>query len=98
MISKLVTWGETRKEAQALLLKAMDEYVIKGVTHNIGFGRSILNNEGYSTGNYSTSFIPLYYPTGFRGELLTDLDFNLLALTAFQLKKRVIGHSHLETV
>jgi propionyl-CoA carboxylase alpha chain len=42
MISKLITWGKNRKEALDLLAKAMDEYVIRGVTHNIGFGRSIL--------------------------------------------------------
>jgi acetyl/propionyl-CoA carboxylase alpha subunit len=44
MISKLVTWGETRKEAIDLLSKAMNEYIIRGVVHNIGFGASILKN------------------------------------------------------
>jgi propionyl-CoA carboxylase alpha chain len=44
MISKLITWGPTRKDALELLYKAMDEYVIKGVTHNLGFGQSILRN------------------------------------------------------
>lgn len=62
MISKLITWAPTRTEALTLLNKAMDEYVIKGVTHNLGFGQSILNNEAYATGNYNTAFIPTYYP------------------------------------
>ena len=44
MISKLITWGPTRQDALKLLDKAMDEYVIKGVTHNLGFGKSILAN------------------------------------------------------
>jgi propionyl-CoA carboxylase alpha chain len=44
MISKLITWGKDRKEALDLLANAMDEYVIRGVTHNVGFGRSILRN------------------------------------------------------
>ena len=38
MISKLITWGKDRKEAIALLANAMDQYVIRGVTHNVGFG------------------------------------------------------------
>jgi propionyl-CoA carboxylase alpha chain len=38
MISKLVTWGKDRKEAMDLLAKAIDEYVIRGVIHNLGFG------------------------------------------------------------
>jgi propionyl-CoA carboxylase alpha chain len=50
MISKLITWGNNRMEAMTLLEKAMDEYVIRGVTHNIGFGRSILKNNDFRTG------------------------------------------------
>jgi acetyl/propionyl-CoA carboxylase alpha subunit len=38
MISKLITWGKDRKEAFDLIDKAMEEYVIKGVVHNLGFG------------------------------------------------------------
>jgi propionyl-CoA carboxylase alpha chain len=38
MISKLITWGKDRKTALDLLNDAMDEYVIRGVTHNVGFG------------------------------------------------------------
>jgi propionyl-CoA carboxylase alpha chain len=50
MISKLITWAPTRKEALDLIGHAMDEYVIRGVTHNVGFGRAIVNNEAFATG------------------------------------------------
>jgi len=50
MISKLITWGKDRKEAIDLLAKAMDEYVIRGVIHNVGFGRSILRNNDFLNG------------------------------------------------
>lgn len=73
MISKLVTWNETREGAMKLLETAMDEYVIRGVTHNIGFGRSILKNKAFRGGDYSTAFIPTYYPKGFTGDHI-DLD------------------------
>lgn len=73
MISKLVTWAENREDAMKLLETAMDEYVIRGVTHNIGFGRSILTNKAFRSGNYSTAFIPTYYPKGFKGDPI-DLD------------------------
>jgi len=62
MISKLITWGKDRKAAMDLLDKAFDEYVIQGVTHNIGFGKSIIHNEAFKAGDYSTAFIPKYYP------------------------------------
>lgn len=44
MIAKLITWCKDRKDAMKILDRAFDEYVIKGVTHNIGFGKSILSN------------------------------------------------------
>ena len=86
MISKLVTHAATRDEAMTLLETAMDEYVIRGVTHNIGFGRSILKNKAFRSGEYSTAFIPTYYPTGFTGDHI-DLDgMQQLVLGAHFLK------------
>lgn len=45
MISKLITRGKDRTEWLANLNKAIDEYVIKGVIHNLGFCKAIINNE-----------------------------------------------------
>jgi propionyl-CoA carboxylase alpha chain len=86
MISKLITWGKDRKEALNLLANAMDEYVIRGVTHNVGFGRSILRNKDFAGGSYTTAFIPTYYPTGFRGDPLDASDHHQLALSAHYMK------------
>jgi propionyl-CoA carboxylase alpha chain len=86
MISKLITWANTRKEALDLLAKAMEEYVIRGVTHNVGFGASILRNKAFADGQYTTAFIPTYYPTGFKGDPLDDADFTHVALGAHYLK------------
>ena len=71
MISKLITWGRNRQESMDILNQAFDEYVIRGVTHNIGFGKSILANKAYASGDYSTAFIPDLYPDGFSGDDLT---------------------------
>ena len=61
MISKLIAWGKDRKSAMNLLSNAFEEYVIRGVTHNIGFGQSIVRNESFAKGDYSTAFIPTFY-------------------------------------
>lgn len=82
MISKLITWGKDRKAALDLMATAMDEYVIRGLIHNVGFGRSILNNEAFARGEYTTAFIPTYYPTGFKGDPLSTEDHKQLALSA----------------
>lgn len=86
MISKLITWGKDRQESMDILDRAFDEYVIKGVTHNIGFGKSILANKAYATGDYSTAFIPTYYPTGYTGDDLTKNDSKLLSIVGHQIK------------
>jgi propionyl-CoA carboxylase alpha chain len=91
MISKLITWGKDRKAAINLLATAMDEYVIRGVIHNLGFGRSILRNEDFNSGKYSTAFIPTYYKEGFRGDPLTADDHNQLAVAAHYLKNLKAG-------
>lgn len=80
MISKLITWGKDRKEAMDLLNKSFDEYVVQGVAHNIGFGKSIVNNESFMKGDYSTAFIPTFYPDGYSGEILTSTQQEVLAL------------------
>jgi len=82
MISKLITWGKDREESMRILNQAFDEYVIQGVTHNIEFGKSILANEEYWTGNYSTAFIPNNYPDGYKGDPLLTNDLTQLALAA----------------
>jgi len=70
MISKLITWGPDRKASLDLLDKAFDQYVVQGVAHNLGFGKSIIHNEAYAAGDYNTAFIPDYYPEGYSGDTL----------------------------
>jgi len=86
MISKLVTWGEDRDTAMNLLDKAIDDYVIQGLSHNLGFCKSILSNQSFRDGDYSTAFIPEFYPNGYDGVPLCDADKSVVAKAAFLLK------------
>ena len=86
MISKLITWGKDRKEAMDLIDKAFDEYVVQGVAHNIGFGKSIIHNEAFKAGDYSTAFIPKYYPEGYKGDNLNNNQMEVLALACHKMK------------
>jgi hypothetical protein len=72
MISKLIGYAPTRDEACDVLKNALDEYVIRGVTHNTPFLRSCLNNERFITGEITTAFIEEEYPNGFSGEILSE--------------------------
>ena len=86
MISKLITWGEDRKQAMDLIDKAFDQYVVQGVAHNLGFGKSIVHNEAFAAGDYSTAFIPDFYPQGYSGDVLNNDQKKNIALVAHYLK------------
>ncbi|XP_077469490.1 propionyl-CoA carboxylase alpha chain, mitochondrial isoform X2 [Stigmatopora argus] len=70
MISKLVTYGATRAEALAKMKDALDNYVIRGVTHNIPLLREIIIHPRFICGDISTNFLPEIYPDGFIGHQL----------------------------
>jgi propionyl-CoA carboxylase alpha chain len=68
MIAKLITWGEDRDSAISLMRDALDEYLIRGIKHNIGFLAAIMAHPRFREGRLSTNFIAQEYPDGFRQE------------------------------
>ena len=63
MISKLVTWGEDRDHAIQRMRRALDEYVISGLTTNLAFHEEVLTHPNFQDGSYDTEFIPDYMET-----------------------------------
>ncbi|XP_033865733.1 propionyl-CoA carboxylase alpha chain, mitochondrial-like [Acipenser ruthenus] len=82
MISKLVTYGSTRAEALQRMEEALDNYVIRGVTHNIPLLREIIVHPLFVKGDISTKFLTDVYPDGFKGHQLTDSERRELLATA----------------
>ena len=60
MISKLVTYGEDREHAIQRMRRALDEYVITGLTTNLAFHEEVLTHPDFLDGSYNTEFIPSY--------------------------------------
>lgn len=69
MICKLVCYGKDRMEAIERSIKALDSYVIRGVTNNIPLLRDILTEDKFKRGDISTNYLPQVYPDGFKGKL-----------------------------
>uniref|UniRef100_A0A8C3LC39 Propionyl-CoA carboxylase alpha chain, mitochondrial n=1 Tax=Chrysolophus pictus TaxID=9089 RepID=A0A8C3LC39_CHRPC len=67
MISKLITYGSNRAEALRRMEEALDNYVIRGVTHNISLLREVIIHPRFVQGDISTKFLPEVYPDGFKG-------------------------------
>lgn len=83
MISKLITYGSNRTEALKRMEDALDNYVIRGVTHNIALLREVIINSRFIKGDINTKFLSDVYPDGFKGHKLTENERSqLLAIAA----------------
>lgn len=88
MISKLVTYGPTRDFALKVMAKALDNYCIKGVRHNVPLLRDIINQPQFISGDISTNFIQEVYPDGFTGRMDKANKNELIAVAAYMHIKR----------
>jgi len=57
LLSKLITWGETRGEALARMRRALGEYTVGGIRTNLTLHRRILADDDFVRGDYDTGFI-----------------------------------------
>lgn len=60
MIAKLIVWAEDRPRAISRMKRALWEFQIGGVRHNIPFHQVVMDNPKWIKGTYDTSFIPQY--------------------------------------
>ena len=64
LLSKVISWGETREKARTALINALNRYHIEGVTTNVNFANAILNHPAFIKGDLSTGFIDEYFEGG----------------------------------
>ena len=79
MIAKLITHGKNRDKAIENMMSAIDQYVIDGLSHNLNFLSSIMHNETFQSGYTTTDFIEQEYSDGFKGEAITEKEFEVFA-------------------
>ncbi|KAE8625887.1 hypothetical protein XENTR_v10006428 [Xenopus tropicalis] len=94
MISKLVTHGRDRTEALKRMEDALDNYVIRGVTHNIPLLHEIITHPLFVKGDITTKFLPEVYPDGFKGHTLSQEEQNELIGTAASIYVALQRRSH----
>lgn len=57
MIAKLITWGVDREQAIRRMKRALLEYQLTGVKHNISFHIAVLSHPEFVAGHYDTGFV-----------------------------------------
>ncbi|XQJ24126.1 carboxylase, putative [Leishmania guyanensis] len=78
LICKLSTWGKDRTECIERMEKALDEYVIRGLRHNICLLRDVVTEPRYQSGHLTTNYLPEQYPDGFKKAALTAAETQLM--------------------
>ncbi|RAU23794.1 acetyl/propionyl-CoA carboxylase subunit alpha [Paramagnetospirillum kuznetsovii] len=94
MIAKLITYGPTREAAIAHMRQALDEYYIRGVTHNIPFLASLFAKDRFVKGALTTNFIAEEYANGFSSDDLPSDDPTTLIAVAAAMKRRIVERNH----
>jgi propionyl-CoA carboxylase alpha chain len=72
MIAKLIAAGATRDAAIGGLRAALDEFHIRGISHNVAFLAAVLAHPRFAEGRLSTAFIDEEFPDGYGDRALTD--------------------------
>jgi acetyl/propionyl-CoA carboxylase alpha subunit len=62
LLAKVITWGATRQEAIAKMVRALRDTIILGVTTNIPYLLAILQESSFQTGQTSTSYLAEHFP------------------------------------
>ena len=83
MLSKLITYGETREEAIELMIKAIDNYLVEGVQTTLPFGKFVMEHEAFRSGDFDTGFVKAYYDAEKLKSKL-DTEAEIAVMIAFQ--------------
>jgi len=57
LVAKLVTYGHDRAEAMARMKRALDMFVVEGISTSIPLHQKILADPDFQAGNYDTTFL-----------------------------------------
>ncbi len=64
--------------------RALDEFYIDGIQHNVPFLQAVMQNERFQSGKITTAFIAQEFPDGFHGIALPhDVEEKLAAVAAY---------------
>jgi propionyl-CoA carboxylase alpha chain len=87
MIAKLCTHGKTRNDAIDRMRRALDEFYIRGVSHNVPFLAALMAHPRFRAGKLTTNFIAEEFKGGFTAAHLPPKDPAILAAVAAVIER-----------
>ncbi len=93
MIAKLITWGDDRPEAMLRMRRALEEYKIMGLRHNIPFHQNLLSSFNFIAGKIDTKFVEERFSMETYEQQATEkeLEAAAIAATLFAHRKRQLA-------
>src|SRR5690606_36773769 len=83
MLAKLITYGKDRDEAIQIMLKAIEDYKVEGISTTLPFGKFVYEHEAFRSGNFDTHFVKKYYSADLlKGEIAKEAE--IAAYVAFK--------------
>jgi len=82
MIAKLITHAPTRLAAIDAQARALDEFAIEGLSHNVSFLGAVMEEAEFRAGDITTAYIKSHFPDGFKGATATPAQTRTLIAAA----------------
>ena len=82
MIAKLICHGDSRSEAMLRMRRALAEYSIMGLKHNIPFHQNMLESVSFQAGKFDTKFVEERFSMSTYEEEPTEAELKTAALAA----------------
>jgi acetyl-CoA carboxylase biotin carboxylase subunit len=93
MIAKLICWGEDRAEALIRMRRALNEFTLTGLKHNIPFHINLMNSFSFIAGQIDTNFVEQRFSMETYEDAPTSRDQETAAIVAtlFAHRKRQLA-------
>ncbi|MGA0600897.1 acetyl-CoA carboxylase biotin carboxylase subunit [Caulobacter sp. KR2-114] len=82
MIAKLCAWAPDRAGAVAGMARALEDFHVEGLGHNIPFLSAVMDQPRFASGQLSTNYIADEFPDGFHGLEPSDWQRDLVTAAA----------------
>ncbi|MEI9402562.1 acetyl/propionyl/methylcrotonyl-CoA carboxylase subunit alpha [Mesorhizobium argentiipisi] len=82
MIAKLCAWAPDRNAAIDAMARALDDFEVEGIAHNLPFLSAVMGQQRFREGRLTTAYIQEEFPDGFQGVEPDDTQACLLAQIA----------------
>jgi propionyl-CoA carboxylase alpha chain len=67
MVAKLCAWAPDRLSAVDAMARALDDFEVEGIGHNLPFLSAVMQHDRFRSGNITTAYIAEEFPDGFHG-------------------------------